>query len=248
METTISISLFLPFLLILIVMGLIGFMAYMALGGGKRLKVKRRDETSQRFLREKIPTLLPWEPAKALRDLSSLCVRTGESSGIGPWSHCRGTVRSLNKRREAWLAFTINTQNKEGSIFVHTSANELIVNVRRGLQPEDGRQAEIIIDGRILGRYNFKTRAFFDEIGKPVGRLKGGKMIIMQGMSNYVTVKIHGADIALMNTQPFSWFERILPMPPVFKINRRNLTANEEWWLIALFAIALYRDCLTTSV
>lgn len=248
METTFSISLILPCLITLLVMGLIGFTAYMIFGGGKKLKIKRRDETSQRFLGEKIPTLLPWEPSKALRDLSSLCVRTAESSGIGPWSHCRGTMRSLNKWRDAWLAFTVNTQNREGRIVLHTSANKLIVNVRSGSPNVDGRQAEIIIDGKILGRYNLKTRVFFDETGKPIGRLKGGKMIIMQGMSNFVTVEMQGSEIAQMNTQPFNWFERLLPIPPVFKINKQVLTGNETWWLIALFAIALYRDCLTSSV
>ena len=248
METTYHISLILPCLITLIVIGLIGFTAYMLFGGNQKLKVKRHDETSQRFLQEKAPALLPWEPAKALRDLSSLCVRTAESSGIGPWSHCRGSVRSLSNRRASWLAFSVNTQNREGSIVVHTSANEIMVNVRRKLPPEDKRQAEILIDSRILGYYNLNTREFFDEIGRPIGRITGGKLIVMQGMSNYVTVEMHGSEIAQMNTEPFSWFERILPMPPVFKPYRLSLTAQEEWWLVALYAIALYRDCLTTSI
>ncbi len=248
METTFSISLILPFLLTLVVMGLIVFTAYMIFGGGNKLKVKRRDETSPRFLGEKIPILLPWEPAKALRDLSSLCVRISESSAIGPWSHCRGTVRSLSNLHESWLAFTVNSQNREGSIVLHTSANEIIVNVSRVIRYNNSRQAVIRIDGQFFGRMNLETREFFDMVGKSLGRLTGGKMIILQGMSNYVTVEMYGLEIAQMNTQHFSWFERIMPMPPAFKINRPSLTANEEWWLIALFAISLYRDCLTSSV
>jgi hypothetical protein len=142
----------------------------------------------------------------------------------------------------------VNTQKREGSVVLHTSANEIIVTVRRGVPPNNSRHAEILIDGQYFGKMNLDTRVFFDEVGKPIGKLKGGRMIVMQGMSNYVTVEIHGADIAEMNTQPFDWFARLLPMPPVFKINRRNLTENEQWWLIALFATALYRDCLAFSV
>lgn len=248
METSFSINLILPNIIILIVIGLIGFTIYMLFGGNQKLKVKRRDETSQHFLQEKVPKLLPWEPEKALRDLSSLCVRTVESSGIGPWSHCRGSVRSLSNRRASWLAFTVNTQNREGSIVVHTSANTIVVNVRRELSSGDWRQAEILIDGRIFGYYNLRTRVFFDKVGGPIGRLKGGKMIVMQGMSNYVTVEMHDTEIAQMNTEPFSWFERILPMPPVFILLRRSFTTQEEWWLVALYSIALYRDCLTGSI
>jgi hypothetical protein len=248
METTFSISLLLPGFITLIVIGLIGFTAYMLFGGNEKLKVKRRDETSQRFLQEKTPTLLPWEPAKALRDLSSLCVRTAESSAIGPWSHCRGTVRSLSNRRASWLAFTVNRQNRDGSIVVHTSASEIMITVHRAFTSEDKRQAEILIDNRVLGYYNLNTREFFDETGKPIGRITGGKLILMQGISNYVTVKMRGSEIAQMNTQPFSWFEGILPMPPVFKPYRHNLTTQEQWWLVALYAIALYRNCLSSNI
>ena len=248
METTFSISLILPFFITLIVIGLIGFTAYMLFGGSQKLKVKRRDETSQRFLQEKTPTLLPWEPAKAIRDLSSLCVRRAESSAIGPWSHWRGTVRSLSNRRASWLAFSVNTQNRDASIIVHTSANEIMINVSRELPPENKRRAKILIDSRIFGYYNLNTREFFDEIGRPIGRITGGKLIVMQGISNYVTVIMHGSEIAQMNTEPFSWLERILPMPPVFKPYRLSLSTQEEWWLIVLYAIALYRDCLISSI
>lgn len=248
METTISITLILPFLLTLVVMGLICFRAYMIFGGGKKLKLTRRHVTTRNFLQNKIPSLLPWEPSKALRDLSSLCVRTVESSAIGPWCHCRGIVQSLSSRRDSWLAFTVNTQKREGSIVLHTSANEIIVNIHRGVPPNNSRQVEIRIDGQCLGKMNLDTRVFFDEVGKPIGKLKGGRMNVMQEMSNYVTVEIHGADTAEMNTQPFDWFARLLPMPPVFKINRGSLTEKEQGWLIALFATTLYRDCLTSSV
>jgi hypothetical protein len=248
MDTYFNNNSILPCLIILMVIGLFGFTVYMMFGGGKRLKIKRRDETSQHFLIEKIPALLPWEPGKSLYDLSSLCVRTAQSSAIGFWSHCRGTVRSLSNRRASWLAFAVNTQNRAGSIIVHSSAYEITVNVRRGLPPEDRRQAEIRINGKIFGNYDLKTREFFNETGKPIGRLKGGKLILMQGMSNYVTVEMYGAEITEMNTQPFSWFDRILPMPPVFKPIRISLTAQEECWLLAIYAIQLYRDCCTTSV
>ena len=248
METTLSPIYLLPIPLIMVVVVLIIFTIYMVLGGGNRLKNKRRDETSPRFLGEKTPILLAWEPVKALQDLSSLCVRTGESSGIGNWSHCRGTMQSLSRRRDAWLAFTVNTYKREGSIVVRTSMNTLIVKVSRDSLPGGRRQAEVMIDGLVFGRMNIETREFFDQAGQRVGRLTGGKTIIMQGMTNYVTVEMHGQDIAEMNTEPFSWFERIMPIPPVFKLYRHHLTADEGWWLIALFALALYRDCLNTSV
>jgi hypothetical protein len=242
-----SLSCIIPPILILIVFGLFVFTVYMVFGGGEKLKVKLRDETSQRFLQEKIPTLLPWKPTQALVDMSSLCVRTGESSGLGGgWSHCRGTVQSLNNRRDAWLAYTVNTHKQVGNIVMHTSTNKLLVNVSR----EQGgmRHAEIIIDGQTLGSVNIDTRDLFDKAGQQLGRMTGGRTIIMQGMINYVTVEIHGREIAQLNTESYSWNERLGPMPPTFRINDRQLSTEEEWWLVALLAIALYRDCLSPSV
>lgn len=91
------------------------FTVYMLFGGEKNLRVRRRDETSKHFLQEKIQTLLPWYPEQALSDISSLCVRSGESSGLrGGWSHCRGTVQSLNNRRDAWLAYIVNAYKQVG--------------------------------------------------------------------------------------------------------------------------------------
>jgi hypothetical protein len=239
---------FLP-LLILIILGLFGFTGYLLFGGLNKLKTKRRDETSHRFLQEKTPTLLPWQSTKALTDMSSLCVRTGESSGLGGgWSHCRGTVRSLNNWRDAWLAYTVNTHQREGTVDVHTSANTLLVTVSKRRMSRGIRYAEIKLDGRTLGGVNIDTRDLFDEIGRPLGKMTGGHTIIMGGMTNYVTVEIDGHEVAQMNTEVFSRLERLGPMPPVFRYLDPQLSADEEWWLVALLAIALYRDCISPSV
>jgi hypothetical protein len=245
----ISLSCVIPAILTLIVLGLFVFTVYMLFGGGNKLKVKLRDVTSQRFLREKIPNLLPWNPTQALFDMSSLCVRTGESSGLGGgWNHCRGTVQSLNNRREAWLAYTVNTHKQEGNVVMHTSTNKLLVNVSRKSLTRNMRYAEITIDGQTLGSMNIETRELFDSVGRSLGRIKGGRTIIMQGMTNYVSVEINGREIAQMNTEPYSWFERLGPMPPALRIIDNQLSPDEEWWLVGLMAIALYRDCLSPFV
>jgi hypothetical protein len=238
-----------PVILTFIVLGLFLFTLYMVFGGGDKLKIKLRDETSQRFLQEKIPTLISWNPTQALFDMSSLCVRTGESSGLGGgWSHCRGTVQSLKNRREAWLAYTVNTHRQEGNVVLHTSTNQILVTVNRKRLSRGMRYAEIIIDGQSLGSMNIETRELFDNRGRSLGRTIGGRTIIMQGMTNYVSVEINGREIAQMNTEPFSWFERLGPMPSVFRIKDNQLIPEEEWWLVGLLAIALYRDCLSSSV
>jgi hypothetical protein len=244
-----NLSCFILPILILIVLGLFVFTVYMLFGGGNKLRIKRRDETSHRFLQEKTPTLLPWQISRALTDMSSLCDRTGESSSLGGgWSHCRGTVQSLNNQRDAWLVYTVNTQQREGTVDVHTSANKLLVTVSRGLKPRGTRYAEIKLDGHTLGGVNIDTKDLYDEIGRPLGKMTGGHKIIMGGMTNFVTVIIEGREIAQMNTEMFSRFERLGPTPPVFRYLDSQLSAEEEWWLVALLAIALYRDCLSPSV
>lgn len=243
-----SIGCFLP-IVILIVLGLFVFTVYMLFGGGKKLKVRRRDQTSPQFLREKVPTLVQWNLEQALSDLSSLCVCTGESSGLGGgWSHYPGTVRSLNDWRNAWLAYTVNTDKREGNIVMHSSANKLLVNVSRGRLPRGMRYAEFSIDGQTIGGMNIETRELFDERGRSVGKMRGGKTIIMTGMTNYVTVEIHGREIAQMNTEVYSRLERLGSMPPVFRIYGHQLSEYEQWWLVALHGISLYRDSLTSSV
>jgi len=37
-------------------------------------------------------------------------------------------------------------------------------------------------------------------------------------------------------------------MPPAFKIHVPQLTADEQWWLVALLGLALYSDCLSPDV
>jgi hypothetical protein len=235
--------------IILIVLGLFVFTVYMLFGGADKLRGRLRDDTSQRFLHEKIPALLPWNPSQALPDMSSLCVRTGESSGLGGgWSHCRGTVQSLKNSRAAWLAYTVNTRKQEGQVVLHTSRDQMLIEVSRGELPSGMRLARVEINGRALGSINIDSREFFDEIGRPLGRMTGGRGIIMGGMTNYVAVEMQGRVIAEMNTEMFSRFERLGPMPPAFKLDEPRLSPEEAWWLVALLAVALYRDCLSPSV
>ena len=235
--------------LTLVVMGLLVFTLYMLSGGGNKLKVKRRDETSRQFLQEKKPALLSWKGVEALSDLSSLCVRRGESSGLGGgWSHCRGTVQSLTNHGKAWLAYTVNTHRRLGTVEVHTSTNKLLVNVTGDRLKRGMRYAEITVDGQALGGMRIETRELFNDLRIPIGKMRGGRTIIMRGMTNYVGVEIHNREIAQINTEPYSWFERLGPMPPAFRLRMLQLTPDEEWWLVGLLAVALYRDCLFSSV
>ena len=87
---------------------------------------------------------------------------------------------------------------------MHTSINKLLIKVTRDSGSRGMRYAEIYIDGRILGGVNIETRELFDDINRLLGNMIGGSSIIMQGMTNYVTVEIHGREIAKMNTEPFS--------------------------------------------
>lgn len=239
---------FLPILL-LVILGLLVFTVYMLIGGGNKLKIKRRDVTSHSFLQEKTPSLLPWQLPEAIADMSSLCVRTGESSSLGGgWSHSRGTVRSLKNWRKAWLAYTVNTHRRDGTVEMHTSDNKLFITVSKERLPRGMRYAEIKLDNSTLGGVNIDNRDLFDNVGRPLGKMTGGHTIIMGGMTNYVTVEIDGREIAQMNTEMFSIFERIGPMPPVFRYIDHPLSTGDEWWLVALLGIGLYRDSLSPSV
>lgn len=229
----------------LIVIGLFLFSVYMLFVGGNRMKVKLHDQTSRDFLREKTPTLLPWHTEQALSDISSLCVHTGVFSRLGGrWSHGRGTIQSLKNWRDAWLAYAINTHEHGGSVVMHTSTNRIDIKVEGENPPQRLKKAKITVDNRVLGSMNIETRELFDELGQPLGRVKGGSAIIIRGMSNYVTVEIRGKEIAQINTEPYRLLERIGPMPPAFRIYETRLSTDNKWWLIALYAIALYRDFL----
>jgi hypothetical protein len=238
-----------PLLLIVVVLALVVFTIYLISGGANRMMDRMRDEVGPRFLEETIPTLLTWEPQRALPDVSSLCKRRGQSSGLGGGrSYARGTVQSLENRGSAWLAFTVDTQQREGVVKMHTSANAMEVHIRRDSAHWAGRQALITIDGRPLGSFSLKSSELYGVDGQPLGRLSGGAKLIMQGMTDYRTLEIDGDPVADINYEPLSPLERLGPMPAAFVIYKKELSEQEEWWLVALFAIALYSDSLSGEV
>jgi hypothetical protein len=240
---------FFPLLLIVVVLALVVFTAYLVFGGADRMMDRMRDEVGPRFLQEAIPNLLPWEPERALPDMSSLCKRRGQSSGLGGGrSYARGTVQSLDDRGSAWLAFTVDTQRREGVVKMHTSANAMEVHIRRDQAHWVGRQALITVDGRPLGSMGLEDSELYDVDGRPLGRVSGGAKLIMQGMTDYRTLEIDGEPVADINHEPLSPLERLGPMPAAFIIYKRDLSEDERWWLVALFAIALYSDSLSGDV
>ena len=99
---------------------------------------------------------------------------------------------------------------------MHTSDNKLVVNVTGDRLQSGVRHAEILVDGQAFGSMNIETRELFNEMGIPIGRVMGGRRIIMQGMTNFVSVEIYGREIANMNTELYSWFNRLGSMPPPF--------------------------------
>jgi len=226
------------------------FVVYMVLGGAGRLMDRLRDETGPRFLRETVPTLLPWEPSRALRDMSSLVRRQRSSSGLGGGrAHARGTVQSLSNRRDAWLAYTVNTHRRLGTVTLHTSANTLLIEIARDESlPRGGRRASITVDGKPLGSVNLETSELFDAQRRPLGQLAAGRTLIMQGMTDYRTVEMGGRALAEINDEPLGPLDRPGPMPPAFRIHAPQLSADEQWWLVALLGLALYSDCLSPDV
>lgn len=208
-----------------------------------------RDDRSPSFLQKTTPTLLLWDPARALPDMSSLCLSRKVGSGLGGGrSHCRGTVQSLRNWREAWLAYTVNTQARYGSIELHTSSNRLLVDVRRDAGARGRREAFITIDGKPLGSMRLESRKLLDRQSQPIGCLTGGRTFLMQGMTDYRTLEMGGREIAEINDEPLARLERLGPTPPAFRIHQPRLSPDEEWWLVALLAIAIYANCLSSDV
>jgi hypothetical protein len=66
-------------------------------------------------------------------------------------------VQSLINRRDAWLAYTVNTHKQEGNVVMHTSTNELLIKVSKDSLSYGMRHAEITIDDQALGRMNIET-------------------------------------------------------------------------------------------
>jgi hypothetical protein len=237
-----------PFLLTVLVLGLVFFTAYMVLGGARRLMDKLRDEVGPRFLREKTPTLLRWEWTRALQDLSSLTRRRGQSTGLqGGRSHRRGTMQSLADRHEAWLAYTVDRQRRAGIVKIHTSDNTMEIHVRHGGGTFPGRHAMVVADGAPLGSYNFETREIFGPDGRGLGRITGGLRILTQGIPDYHVLELEGREVVAVNFEPFSPLERLGPMPAVFLLRLPKISRNEEWWLLATLGIALFEESLSSD-
>lgn len=238
-----------PLLLIVVVLALVAFAVYLVFGGADRMMDRMRDQVGPQFLEDTIPSLLPWEPQRALSDISSLCRRRGQSSALGGGrSYARGTVQSLEDRGSAWLAFTVDTQRREGVVKMHTSANAMEVHIRRDPSRWVGRQALITVDGRPLGSVGLEDSEPYDVDGRRLGRISGGTKLIMQGMTDYRTLEMDGEAVADINHEPLSPLERLGPMPAAFIIYKKDLSEDEEWWLVALFAIAVYSDSLSGGV
>lgn len=239
----------LPIILTTFVLGLIGFTIYMVLGGAGRLMDRLRDEVGPQFLRETVPTLLPWELSQALPDMSSLCRSRRSGSGLGGGrSHCRGTMHSLSNHGKAWLAYVVNTHRRYGTVELYTSKNRLLVDVRGDPSRRGYRVADITVDRDRLGSVRLEDGELYDAAGRPLGCMRGGRIMLMQGMVNYRTVDLRGRAIAEINTEPLGPLDRPGPMPPAFRMHLPEQSVDEQWWLVGLLAIALYSDCITSDV
>jgi hypothetical protein len=238
----------LPCLLILVVLGLVVFVGYMVFGGSGRMKDRLRDEVGPQYLRETITTLLPWDSTRAIADIASRVKGRKTSSGLGPWSHSRGTVQSLNNARDAWLAYTVDTQRRLGRVSLHTSSHRIIIDVRSAANDRGRREALITIDGRALGSVLIDRDDVLDAHRQPLGHLSRGRTLIMQGMTNYRTLTIGGRNIAEVNFEPLGPLDRPGPPPPAFRVHQPALSHDEQWWLVALLGIALYKESLSSDV
>jgi hypothetical protein len=238
-----------PTSLTVAVLGLALFTIYLVLGGAARLMDRLRDEVGPRFLEEKTPTLLDWDWSRALEDLSSLTRRRGQSSGLqGGRSHLRGTVQSLDRRRDAWMAYTVDTQRRNGMVKIRTSASSMDIHIRQVGGPLPGRHAMVVMDEVPMGSYSFETREIFTPRGQRLGQLAGGLRILTQGMTNYRELELGGQVVAEINFEPFSPLEHLGPMPPFFRPRLQRLSQDEQWWLLAMLGIALYEDSLSPDI
>ncbi len=220
-------------------MAVVALAIYLMLGGaGKRMR-RVREEISPRFLRGTVSSLLPWSPQHGLADLSSLCRGQAEMSALGGTTyHARGTMQSQSQSAMAWLAYTVNIRRRQGTVILHTSANELVAEV----DTERDRTATVRVDGRPFGTVRMRTGEMADLLGRPVGRLSRGKAVTIYGMTNYRDVELNGRRVAEINGNLLHLGQRLGPSPPAFRLHDADLSCEEVWWLLALLALELYFD------
>jgi hypothetical protein len=224
----------------LFMLGLFVLVGYLTVGGGASSRMQsRREEVSPRFLRETVPRLLPWEPSRALADLSSLCRGRAEMSALGGgMHHSRGTMQSRSHPGDAWLAYTVNAQRGYGVAVLRTSASELSVEVKGGVE----RFAVVTVDGQPLGTVRTDSSEILDPSGRPLGRVARGELITTYGMTNYRDVELNGRRVAEINGNLLHPGQRLGSPPPAFRIQAPDLSPDEERWLLALLALELYTD------
>jgi hypothetical protein len=230
----------LPFILVLAVGALVVFSVYMILGGAAARYEKLSGTISPGFLRTSVRDLLPWDMIRALSDMSSELWRKTEVSFFGGrWSHSRGTIRSLSKRRDKWLSFALNIRGGKGRIELRTSSDSFSLEYAHP-------QGMFRMNGTPVGYINNENN-ILDQNQVPIGYIHYHRAFVPMGSAYSKTIELSGRRIA--EVRPLSDFgDRLWKAPPLIQDMSPEISEKEAKWIIAVIAKSLYSHCRTTRL
>jgi hypothetical protein len=226
-----------PFILILVVMILIAFSAYMILGGAAKRYSKLKNEIGPGFIRSSLPFLQIWETRRAFSDMSSEIPCTTELSFFGGrWSHARGTVRSLYKREDKWIAFSSYTRGGAGRIDLWTSSSDFSLEYSDNL-------GTFRVGGIVTGYISSKSDVL-DKSQRPIGHIQYHRAHTPMGSRYNASLEIGAGTVAEISYIS-DLGDRLWKPPALVQKVSRDISSNDAEWVLAVIAMRLYSHCRT---
>lgn len=229
-----------PFILVLVVIALVIFSAYMIFGGAGIRYERLKNEIGPKFIRNTAPSLQIWDPMRAFSDMSSELWRTTELSFFGGrWSHARGTIRSLNNRTDKWIAFVLCIRGHGGQIDLRTFSSDLSLEYADNL-------GIFRIAVTLKGYINTRSE-ILDQSGQLIGHIRYHPANTPMGRGNNTTLETDGKEIAKISCLS-DLGDRLWKAPPLVQETSQNISSNEADWVLAVIAMRLYSHCRTTRL
>jgi hypothetical protein len=229
-----------PFILVLAVIALVIFSAYMIFGGAASRYERIKNEIGPKFIRNTAPSLQIWEPVRAFSEMSSELWRTTEVSFFGGrWSHARGTIRSLHHRGDKWVAFVLCIRGHGGQIDLRTFSSDFSLEYA-------GHLGTFRIAGTLKGYINIRSEVL-DQSGRPIGHILYHPTNTPMGRGNNTSLEIDGKTIAKISYLS-DFGDRLWKAPPLVQETSQNISSNEADWVLAVIAMRLYSHCRTTRL
>lgn len=229
-----------PFVLVLAVIALVIFFAYMIFGGAAIRYERLKNKIGPRFIRNIAPSLQIWEPMRAFSDMSSELWRTTEVSFFGGrWSHARGTICSLNNRGDKWVAFVLGLRGDGGQIDLRTSSGDFSLEYADNL-------GTFRMAGKLKGYFNTSSEVL-DQNGRPIGHIRYQPANTPMGRGYNTSLEIDGKIIAKISYLS-DFGDRLWKAPSLVQEMSQNISSDEADWVLAVIAMRLYSHCRTTRL